>query len=207
MKKGNAKRQAILDTAYRLFLAQGYDNTSMSEITTQVGGSKATLYHHFASKEELFVACMTAAIDQHVAGALASLSTDPDDMAMTLRRFGESFLQFVSSSDMVAVRRQMVAEASRLGVGKLFFDKIQTIGNEVALFLSACMASGKLRRDDSVLAANHLRGLLEAEILEPLLLQALETPPDDAEKNGMAQRAVAAFLRAYAPDDSRTLFE
>ncbi|MBV8646827.1 MAG: TetR/AcrR family transcriptional regulator [Paludibacterium sp.] len=201
MMKGNAKRQAILDTAYRLFLELGYDNTSMSEITSQVGGSKATLYHHFASKEELFVACMTAAIDKHVAGALASLSTDSADMVSVLQRFGENFLQFVCSSDMIAVRRQMVAEASRLGVGKLFFDKIRTIANHVAVFLDACMASGKLRRGDAMLAANHLRGLLESEILEPMLLQALEPWPDEAEKNASAKRAVDAFLRAYALDD------
>ena len=56
--KSNIKRQAILETAYRLFRTQGFDKTSMTEITTQVGGSKATVYSHFPSKEELFVECM-----------------------------------------------------------------------------------------------------------------------------------------------------
>ena len=50
MKKRDTKRQAILDTAYRLFRAQGFDKTSVSEITAQVGGSKATIYSHFPSK-------------------------------------------------------------------------------------------------------------------------------------------------------------
>jgi len=62
MQKGEAKRKAILETAFRLFREQGFEKTSMSEITAQVGGSKATLYRHFPSKEELFAECLSEAI-------------------------------------------------------------------------------------------------------------------------------------------------
>jgi hypothetical protein len=61
------------------------------------------------------------------------------------------------------------------------------------------MASGLLRRDDPDLAADHLGALLEAEILEPLLLRVREAAPDEEETALAARRAVAAFLRAYAP--------
>jgi hypothetical protein len=61
------------------------------------------------------------------------------------------------------------------------------------------MASGLLRRDDPDLAADHLGALLEAEILEPLLLRVREEAPDEKETALAARRAVAAFLRAYAP--------
>ena len=47
---------------------QGFDKTSVSEITAEVGGSKATIYSHFPSKEELFVECMLAAAENYVAG-------------------------------------------------------------------------------------------------------------------------------------------
>ena len=43
--KSEAKRQAILDIAKATFIEQGYSNTSMSEIASRVGGSKATLYN------------------------------------------------------------------------------------------------------------------------------------------------------------------
>ncbi len=56
-----------------------------------------------------------------------------------------------------------------------------------------------LRRDDPDLAADHLGALLEAEILEPLLLHVREAAPDEKETALAARRAVAAFLRAYAP--------
>ena len=59
--------------------------------------------------------------------------------------------------------------------------------------------SGALRRDDPQLAAEHLRGLLKAESIEPLLLHARDDSPDEKEIVLAADRAVAAFLRAYAP--------
>ena len=75
MKRGNAKRQAILDTAYRLFRTQGFDKTSVSQITAEVGGSKATIYSHFSSKEELFVACMASTSEGFIRNAFALLDT------------------------------------------------------------------------------------------------------------------------------------
>ena len=54
MRKTDQKRQHILDTAFRLFQSKGFANTSMSEITAEAGGSKATVYNYFPSKEELF---------------------------------------------------------------------------------------------------------------------------------------------------------
>ena len=43
MKKSDSKRQAILDTALRLFRTQGFDKTSVSEITAAVGGGPLLL--------------------------------------------------------------------------------------------------------------------------------------------------------------------
>ena len=199
MKKSDIKRQTILDTAYRLFRAQGFDRTSVSEITAEVGGSKATIYSHFPSKEELFVECMMAAAENYMAGTLKHLDASSVDPAVALFDFGKSFLNFICSAEQLEVRRLMIAEARRSGTGKLFFDKITVLRAHVSAFMSACMASGTLRREDPALAADHLGALLEAEILEPLLLHVREGSPGQKEIVLAAKRAVTAFLRAYAP--------
>jgi AcrR family transcriptional regulator len=199
MGKSDSKRQVILESAYRLFRAQGFDGTSMADITTQVGGSKATLYSHFPSKEELFVECMMAALENYMSDTLKHLDTSWHNPEAALRNFGTSVLNFICSPEQLEVRRLMVAEAARSGTGKLFFGKITALRSQVSSFLAACMATGLLRRDDSDLAADHLGALLEAEILEPLLLHVREAVPDEAETALAARRAVAAFLRAYAP--------
>ena len=198
MKKSNRKRQAILETAYRLFRAQGFDRTSVSEITAEVGGSKATIYSHFPSKEELFVECMMSAAEDYIAGTLRHLEASSADPAIALFDFGKSFLRFICSPEQLEVRRLMIAEAARSGTGRLFFDKIAALRTHISAFMSGCMASGTLRRDDPALAADHLGALLEAEILEPLLLH-VRGSPGEREIVLAAKRAVAAFLRAYAP--------
>ncbi|NWG25212.1 MAG: TetR/AcrR family transcriptional regulator [Pseudorhodoplanes sp.] len=47
------KRQAILDHSATLFARNGYDRTSMAEVASACGVSKALLYHYYASKETL----------------------------------------------------------------------------------------------------------------------------------------------------------
>ena len=199
MRNSDRKRQMILESAYRLFRTQGFDGTSMAEIISQVGGSKATLYSHFPSKEELFVECMMAALENYMSDTLRHLDASRSDPQAALRNFGTSVLNFICSPEQVEVRRLMIAEAARSGTGKLFFDKITALRAQISSFLAACMASGLLRRDDPDLAADHLGALLEAEILEPLLLHVREAAPDEEETAFAARRAVAAFLRAYAP--------
>jgi len=199
MRKSDEKRQMILESAYRLFRTQGFDGTSMAEVVAQVGGSKATLYSHFPSKEELFVECMMAALENYMSDTLKHLDASRGDPEDALHNFGTSVLNFTCSPEQVEVRRLMIAEAARSGTGKLFFDKIAALRSQVSSFLYSCMASGTLRRDNPDLAADHLGALLEAEILEPLLLHVREAAPKETETALAARRAVAAFLRAYGP--------
>ncbi len=127
LNRSDIKRQAILDTAYRLFRAQGFAKTSIAEVTAQVGGSKATIYSHFPSKEELFVECMMAALENYMSGTLRHLDASRGDPHAALRNFGTSVLNFICSPEQVEVRRLMIAEAARSGTGKLFFDKITRV--------------------------------------------------------------------------------
>ena len=50
MKKGDLRRQAILDTAEALFFQRGYEETSVQDILNAMGLSKGGFYHHFESK-------------------------------------------------------------------------------------------------------------------------------------------------------------
>jgi AcrR family transcriptional regulator len=52
------KRDLLLDTAARLFYRDGYHAVGIDTILAEAGLAKMTLYHHFASKEELIVAAL-----------------------------------------------------------------------------------------------------------------------------------------------------
>ncbi len=49
-------RERILDVALDLFIEKGFDKTSLREIAEQLGFSKAALYYHFASKDDILMA-------------------------------------------------------------------------------------------------------------------------------------------------------
>lgn len=199
MKKSDRKRQAILEAAYRLFLEKGFERTSMSEINAVVGGSKATIYNHFPSKEALFVECLFSPIDTGMDGILGFLQENSgDDVVAVLRRFSRDYLRLVCSPEAISIRRLMIAEAARAGVGKMFHDKLQVTARRVEGHLAELMSRGMLRPADPKLAAQQLRMLVEAELVEPLLLCATDGPPGEVTIVASADAAVEAFLAAYA---------
>jgi AcrR family transcriptional regulator len=61
--RGLESRTTMLNTALRLFSENGYDATSVAEICRHAGVSKGAFYHHFPSKQDLFLALMTTWLD------------------------------------------------------------------------------------------------------------------------------------------------
>jgi AcrR family transcriptional regulator len=53
-----ARRERIMEEGRRLFLSKGYAGASVNEIVRRAGGSLATLYSEFGSKEALFAEIM-----------------------------------------------------------------------------------------------------------------------------------------------------
>ena len=53
---GTRTRDRILDIALDLFIEKGFDKSSLREIAEQLGISKAAIYYHFASKDEILMA-------------------------------------------------------------------------------------------------------------------------------------------------------
>ena len=57
-RTGGDKRAELIDAALRLFARHGYRATGIDTILAEAGVAKMTLYHHFASKEELILAAL-----------------------------------------------------------------------------------------------------------------------------------------------------
>lgn len=54
-EQSSRTRQALLDSAESLFARSGYDATSVASICKAAGLSKGAFYHHFESKQALFI--------------------------------------------------------------------------------------------------------------------------------------------------------
>lgn len=106
------RRCGIIDVATRAFFDKGYGATSMSAIADELGGSKATLWSHFSSKEDLFVAVVDAEV--------ASFSEEIDDVLIgrtysreALRRFCLRFIELLLRPNSVKLFRLIIAEGPR----------------------------------------------------------------------------------------------
>lgn len=56
-------RRGLLDAAVAVFNESGYDGTSVAALAARLGLSKAALYHHFSSKEEILETALDEALD------------------------------------------------------------------------------------------------------------------------------------------------
>lgn len=63
------KRAAILAVASRLFAEKGYADTPTSEIAREAGVAEGTLYHHFGSKDGIFLTIFDETVDGYLNGA------------------------------------------------------------------------------------------------------------------------------------------
>src|SRR6266568_153650 len=90
------KRRQIIDGARAVFLAQGFDAASMSDIARKAGVSKGTLYVYFKSKEELFEAITEEQCNLQ-AERVFELDSADHDVAAVLTRLGSAFTTFMCS--------------------------------------------------------------------------------------------------------------
>lgn len=219
-KKTEAKRQAILDAASAVFRETGFHNATMNAIAARLGGSKMTLYSYFPSKEAIFLEVVRRMADSKSRELSSMLEQPPSaitevsrkladeaysvlkqpagDIAAALRRFGEKYIAFVYSAEILSIRRVLFAESVRSETGRFYYENgpKKTIGL-IAVFLEKAVANGQLKPlTDPFAAATHLRSLLNAEWYERCLFDV--DVPLSAERIGKTVRdAVRVFLAAY----------
>lgn len=134
---GSDTRTEIISVAMRLFVDNGYDKTSLREIADEIGVTKAALYYHFRTKEDIVRAAMDAYAGRVTATVdwLESHQDDPGrheelvDRFMTLftedgsvaLRFGQSNPTVMSREDFgerhVGQIKRMVALLAGPGAG------------------------------------------------------------------------------------------
>jgi AcrR family transcriptional regulator len=86
-------RDEILKAAINLFATRGFHETSMAEVARAAGVSKALIFWHFKSKEELFVAVLGKLLEPYVID-FAEEAGVLDEKAQLLKLI-ESYLLFV----------------------------------------------------------------------------------------------------------------
>jgi len=192
-----SKAESILAAAKRMFLESGFGAVSMDAIARAAGVSKATVYAHFAGKEELFGAVIARECERY----LSEFSTgelDPGNARMSLAMLGRRFLELLLSPDALALHRIILGEVGRFpALGEVFWraGPERNLG-QIEAFLTAAARAGSLEITDARLAAEQFAALVRGEVQLRHLLR-LEQNADGPGVATLVDAAVDTFLRAF----------
>ncbi|MEV0266711.1 TetR/AcrR family transcriptional regulator [Streptomyces sp. NPDC050617] len=112
-------RQRIQDVALGLFVEQGYEKTSLREIAEALDVTKAALYYHFKTKEDIFVSIfedLGRPLDELIAWA----ETQPhtlETMTELLRRYSTSLHE---AAPLFRFMQENQATVRELSIGERF---------------------------------------------------------------------------------------
>ena len=139
------RRSAILDAALTAFSQKGYYATSLDDIAGEAGVSKALIYEHFASKQELhadLIARNARELTQRVAGALSGV-----EIESTVERLAaglEAFFAFVEERR--DAWRMLFRDAADPESSAVLERMVQQVTAEVTVLISQDPGARKLTR-------------------------------------------------------------
>ena len=195
------KRSAILEAAADLFLASGYDGTSLARVADAAGVSRSTLFKQFPTKAALFGAIVT---ESWQGGGAGEAAPEPGDPRAGLTAIGRRYAALLTRPGMDALFRIVIAEAPR-------FPELATIQFEhgkmpffdtVADYLTAEVDAGCVRVDDITTAATQFLGMISNHLFWPRLL-LVGWDPDGIDDDRVVDEAVATMLARYGTGQSR----
>lgn len=202
------KRRAIVAAATEVFLQHGYVGASMDEVAAKAGVSKQTVYKQFENKERLFAEIVLGTSEQLLDGlaqAYAETLDGATDAREALRALARRFLDSLTTSSVLQLRRLVIAEADRFPdvCGRWF-----TVGFEGSLemlgeALTRLTERGLLRElPDPTLAAYQFAGLVMYKPMNRAMFAGTAAAPVEGELDKLADQATEVFLAAYGLEGS-----
>ncbi len=189
------RREALLSAAEHVFLSKGYVSTTMADIAQAAGMSKKTIYQVFDSKKDLFDALMMDRLT-----VLKMPAEDADrPPAIILRAVLLDISRIVLAPKQIALTRLILAEiASTPEVGDVMKTRCVQVETMMQNWLALQISRGVFDIADIPSAAAMLFGIAFGDFHWHLLLQLGEAP-SDAALVARIERAVAVFMREFAP--------
>ncbi len=106
------RRAAVLDCACGIFSKGSYRGTTTAEIARNAGVTEPILYRHFASKRDLYLACLHNAWEECRAMWNAAVEAEPDP-ALWVSAMGNAYLEAKDKRGLIAnLWIQALTEAS-----------------------------------------------------------------------------------------------
>ncbi len=193
--RGQETRTHLLDAAAICFARAGYDATGVAEICAEAGVSKGAFYHHFLTKQAVFLELIgrwLGSLDAQMAATRLAAATVPEGLLEMTATMGQVF---EVARGQVPLFLEFLRVATREPeVWKLTIEPFRRYRELFAGFCAAGVAEGTLRPVPPDAAAQVLVslavGVLVQGVLDPqgadwgqvaregmrMLLEGLKTP-------------------------------
>ncbi len=135
-----AREDAILQSTCRLLGEKSFDAMTMDDVANAVGIAKASLYKHFASKEDLCCAAMIQILGR-VRAYLDTLPTDmpPQDKLRDLVRWS---LERLITKEMPLLPSRNSSLRAVLMANKHYLDGLVTVSDQIGQWITEAQAQG-----------------------------------------------------------------
>lgn len=190
-RQRQARGEAILEAAFALIVEQGYDALTMEALAARVGISRQTLYHHFASREDIVLRAVLTLMERGIEAIQSFDSSLPpaERLKGVVRWMLESRFQPATAA-LVKVRHSLMTVKAHPDYRRAFERRASALAQIVA----SAQEAGELRADlPSRLIVQMLLGLVSDASYEDLIAAGQTTLPE------VADAIIAVFFTGLRP--------
>ncbi len=185
--------EQIIAGAERAFLESGYEQATMDSVARHAGVARGSVYNHFSSKKELFLAMMR----QGTAAFVERTTHEEDETKPPLERLqivAIVFLRAATEPVSIEMYRTVVTHAARIPeLSALFYERgLQPIESKFRELLS--LATGELI-EEAASTAERLMSLLMGGYFSRRLM-GIEQHKADRSIKAYVTQAIASLLKS-----------
>ena len=158
-RKQRISKSQIVETARRLFRAQGYHGTTLDQVAAELGVTRAALYHWLPSKESVLCEIHEQVMDALLEKLELILAEDADETERLKMILRTHIVMVAANLDAITVFFQDEASlpadpAHRIAEKKRYYD------HSLEMLVRAAQAKGAIRNDlDSKIIVKSLMGM------------------------------------------------
>lgn len=194
------KRVAILQAATKEFCISGFSGTSMDKIAEVANVSKATVYNHFRSKDDLFQAILGELVLK--IGEMETYEYSSEQpLDAQLKEIGKIFVETITSPEFMKLSRVVISRFIQSPKwARSAYAQQTKLRENLTRWIHAGIKDGRLDVSEPENAAGQFCGLIKEIVFWPELMWG-QKAASSSERDAAVEAAVGIFLDHFCTNN------